>query len=127
MGWEELALRDDSVTEPGSSILMRRARCYARENMGLVELLRALLNVAERAGIEVRLEPLDPEMFSRHRGGICRIEGVRTIFIDSNAPIEEKTSVLLHALGQVDLDAIYMRPELRDRIDSQKTERKTIT
>ncbi|MEO7113687.1 MAG: hypothetical protein ABI183_24830 [Polyangiaceae bacterium] len=84
------------------------------------EVVRELLNVAKRAGIEVRLEPLDPDVFERHRGGICRIEGVRTILVDSEAPITEKISVLLRALGQVELDAIYMRPELRDRIDSQK-------
>jgi hypothetical protein len=84
------------------------------------EVVRELLNVAERAGISVRVEPLDPDLFETRRGGMCRIEGVRTIVVDARAPIEEKISVLLRALGQVELDAIYMRPELRDRINSLK-------
>jgi hypothetical protein len=83
--------------------------------------VRELVNVAERAGIEVRIEPLDPEIFARHRGGLCRIEGVRTIVVDAGAPIDEKLVVLLRALAHVELDAIYIRPELRDRIDSEKS------
>ncbi|MEO8874873.1 MAG: hypothetical protein ABI461_04730 [Polyangiaceae bacterium] len=84
------------------------------------EVLRELLNVALRAGIQVRSEPLDPDLFERSRGGICRIEGVRTIVVDSSAPIEERIAVLLRALATVELDAVYMRPELRERIDRQK-------
>ena len=85
------------------------------------EKFRELLNVAERAGISVRLEPLDPEVFLRHRGGICRIEGVQTILIDSAAPAEEKMAVLLRALGSVELDAIYIRPDLRNCIERAKS------
>lgn len=89
--------------------------------MGPGEVVRELLNVAERAGIEVRLEPLDPEIFARHRGGFCKIDGVRTIVIDAQAPVDEKLSVLLRALAQVELDALYIRPELRDRIERAKS------
>lgn len=88
--------------------------------MGPEVVVRELLNVAERAGIAVRIEPLDPDVFERRRGGICRIEGVRTILVDSAASIEEKISVLLRALAKVELDAVYMLPELRNRIESQK-------
>jgi hypothetical protein len=84
------------------------------------EVVRELMNVAQRAGIEVRVEPLDPEIFARHRGGICRIEGAQTILVDSTASNEEKMAVLLNALGSVELDAIYMRPQLRERIERQK-------
>jgi hypothetical protein len=95
--------------------------------MGLAEQVRELMNVAERAGIEVRVEPLDPEIFVRHRGGICRIDGVRTIVVDAQAPVDEKLVVLLRALASVELDAIYMRPGLRDRIERQKTDKNRST
>lgn len=88
--------------------------------MGPEEVVRELLNVAERVGIAVRLEPLDPDLFERSRGGICRIEGVRTIVVDARASNEEKMVVLLHALGSVELDAVYMRPQLRDRIERHR-------
>jgi hypothetical protein len=85
------------------------------------EVFRELLNVAERAGISVRLEPMDPELFERRHGGLCKIEGVRTILVDSAASLEEQLAVLLRALGQVELDAIYMRPGLRNRIDRARS------
>jgi hypothetical protein len=81
------------------------------------EAVRELVNVAERAGISVRLEPLDPDLFERSHGGICKIEGKRTILIDSTASIDEKIAVLLRALGSVELDAVYMRPLLRQQIE----------
>ena len=84
------------------------------------EVVRELVNVAERIGIEVRVEPLDPEIFTRHRGGICKIEGARTILIDSTASTDEKMAVLLRALGSVELDAVYMRPHLRQQIEQHK-------
>ena len=88
--------------------------------MGPGEVVRELMNVAERAGISVRIEPLDPDLFERRRGGICKIQGTPTIVVDSGASLSEKIEVLLHALSAIELDAIYMRPELRDRIDSLK-------
>jgi hypothetical protein len=84
------------------------------------EVVRELVNVAERAGISVRLEPLDPDFFETRRGGICRIEGARTIVVDSRASIDEKMVVLLRALGSVELDAVYMLPQLRQQIEQHK-------
>jgi hypothetical protein len=85
------------------------------------EVVRELLNVAERAGISVRLEPLDPDFFETRRGGICKIDGAQTILVDSRASSDEKMVVLLRALGSVELDAIYMRPQLREQIERHKS------
>jgi hypothetical protein len=85
------------------------------------DVVRELLNLAERTGIAVRIEPLDPEIFLHHRGGICKIEGAPTILVDSAASIDEKMAVLLRAMGSVELDAVYMRPQLREQIERHKT------
>ncbi len=86
--------------------------------MGPEDLLRALEALADRAGIEVRSEPLDPAVFERRRGGLCKLAGRTTIVVDSGASIHEKTAVFLEALARIDLDAVYMLPSLRERLEA---------
>ena len=81
-------------------------------------LWRQLEDLADRAGIDVRSEPLDPAVFERRRGGLCKIAGRTTIVVDSNASIHEKIAVFLEALARVDLDAVYMLPSLRERLEA---------
>ncbi|HEX7665102.1 MAG TPA: hypothetical protein VF407_11340 [Polyangiaceae bacterium] len=82
--------------------------------------MAALEALADRAGIAVRTEPLDPAVFERSRGGLCKIAGKTTIVVDSKASIHEKIAVFLDSLACVDLDAVYILPSLRARIEAAR-------
>lgn len=79
----------------------------------------ALLDVARRAGVEVRREPFDSGVprEARPRGGLCRIHGVTVILVDTTLTTVERTAVLADALAGVQLDSLSMLPFVRERID----------
>lgn len=88
--------------------------------MGPGDVLRELGRIAERAGVLVRTEALDPELFgpgSGRRGGLCRLDGTFVLLVDERATIDEKIAVFVDAFRALDLDAVYMLPEIRQRIE----------
>lgn len=78
-----------------------------------------MLDVARRAGVEVRREPFDAGVprEARPRGGLCRIHGTTVILVDTTLTIVERAAVLADALAGVQLDSISMPPFVRDRIE----------
>ncbi len=77
------------------------------------ELLDRLKAVAESVGLDVREEKLVGGAGYSVRSGICRVNGKDTVMLDRNLPLSERTDVLATALSKMDLDTVYMEPDLR--------------
>ena len=86
------------------------------EEPQIVDLFEEL---AESLGLQISYEPirLDEELGSRP-GGICLLKGERLIIINPNASMREKIRILSEAVKLFDLDQIYIRPALRELLDS---------
>ncbi len=82
-------------------------------------LLDELARVAERIGLEVRSEPLEPKLEGRDfgRGGLCVVRGRRVILLDSRAPLQDRIAVLARALTSFDVDDLHMTPLVRATIE----------
>ena len=79
----------------------------------------ALLDVAERAGVEVRREPFDPGVFrdANKRGGLCWLRGTAVVLLDQGLNTVERVAVLAEALAALELDGLWMQPAVRERIE----------
>jgi hypothetical protein len=72
-----------------------------------------LLDVAEKLGVEVRLAPVEPP------GGTCRLRGRLVVMVSRDATVVEKTDLLARSLAaQPGLDALFLLPEVRERLES---------
>ena len=78
-----------------------------------------LEELAESLGLQISYEPirLDEELGTRP-GGVCLLKGQRLIIINPNASMREKIRILSEAVKHFDLDQIYIRPVLRQLLDS---------
>ena len=65
------------------------------------EAIRALVEVAARAGVEIRIEPFALALSGK--GGLCRIEGRPVVLVDAKLSVLEQAGVIGVALGEVDL------------------------
>jgi hypothetical protein len=65
------------------------------------EAIRALSEVAARAGVEVRIEPFALALSGK--GGLCRIEGRLVVLVDAKLSVLEQAGVIGEALAEVDL------------------------
>ncbi len=83
-----------------------------------VEVLRELEKLAARLGIDVRFDSLDARVIEK-RGGLCVLRGKSVIVIDSTLPLLDKIGVLSEALAMFDLEAIFVPPVLRARIEGR--------
>ena len=85
--------------------------------------LRALLDLAESLGIEIRRVPvgLAGEGGDRHPGGaLVKLRGREILFLDPDAPVAERIAVAAGALaGRSDLENTYLPPEIRQLIEGQ--------
>ncbi len=85
------------------------------------EILAELEKLANRLGVVVRFEPFDAKLAGR--GGLCRVHGSPFVVIDGDLPILDKIGILSEALAMFDLEAIYLPPILRSRLDKKRTTR----
>jgi hypothetical protein len=80
-------------------------------------LLGQLERLAQELSIPVRYEPITgEEVFTT--GGLCRIKDEYVIIIETRAPAEEKIHALARALKYFDLSQIYLKPALREFLES---------
>jgi hypothetical protein len=80
-------------------------------------LLRQLEELAESLEIEVRYESFKGEgAFSA--GGLCKLKGEYLLIINSKAGVREKAEAIGGALKGFDLSQVYLRPGLREFLDS---------
>jgi hypothetical protein len=82
--------------------------------------LQQLLSVLEDNGVQVRSEPMGGA-----GGGLCNVKGKNIFFLDTQAPTAEAATLCAQAVGRlVDIESIYLRPEIRQYIEAcMETER----
>lgn len=85
------------------------------------EILAELEKLANRLGVVVRFETFDAKLASK--GGLCRLHGANLIVIEGGLPILDKIGVLSEALSTFDLEAIYLPPVLRTRLERNRSPR----
>ena len=71
----------------------------------------ALLAVAHKLGVEVRVERLLVE--GVRAGGLCRLHGRQVVLLDDRASTVERNAAFAEALSLLDVDGIFMPPEAR--------------
>ncbi len=79
--------------------------------MPLSQMLRELLTLAERVGLDVRFDVMGLRASSR--GGMCILHGKRVVVIDRGASLTDQIGVLVAALAQVDMTPMYVPKLLR--------------
>jgi hypothetical protein len=89
------------------------------------EILAELEKLANRLGVVVRFDVFDAKLASK--GGLCRVHGEQLIVIEGGLPILDKIGVLSEALSTFDLEAIYLPPVLRSRLERRTTTTTTTT
>jgi hypothetical protein len=87
--------------------------------MNSQSILQQLLSLLADNGIQVRSEPLGGS-----GGGLCNVKGKKIFFLDTQAPTAESATLCAQAVGRlVDIESIYLRPEIRQYIEtSMETE-----
>jgi len=84
-----------------------------------MRLLAELQSLALRLGIVVRVEPLARGL-AETRGGLCRLRGRPFVLVDDSLSLADRIDVLAAALSTFDLDAFYVSPFVRARIDAAR-------
>jgi hypothetical protein len=81
----------------------------------------ALLRVAARAGVVVRHESFNQTLFQDlpRRGGLCRLRGVLTLFVDPSQSTPDRVATLASGLSCLDLEHVAMPPFVRETIARQ--------
>ena len=83
--------------------------------------LRALLDLAEAAGITLRRAPAGevPAGAAGHPGGaLVRLAGKEILFLDPTASVADRIAVVAAALvGRNEIENTFLAPEIRQRID----------
>ena len=70
--------------------------------------------VAEKLGVQVRFEVLDGP------GGLCSLKGEQVLFVNIDLPPAEQADVMGSALATLDMDRVYVVPEVRDALDGYR-------
>jgi len=74
------------------------------------QILQELEQLAARLNITVRYEEGD------FNGGLCRIKSDQIIIINKKFPVEKRIAVLSRELSTLNLNVIYILPQLRELI-----------
>jgi hypothetical protein len=74
------------------------------------QILQELEQLAARLNITVRYEEGD------FNGGLCRIKSDQVIIINKKFPVEKRIAVLSRELSTLNLNIIYILPQLRELI-----------
>ena len=82
-------------------------------------LLGQFEELADKLEILVRDENINIEE-SSSSGGLCRIEGEYVLILNSKATVKEKNQVMIKALQQFDLSAIYIKPVIRELLEGHE-------
>jgi hypothetical protein len=89
-------------------------------------LLPLLERAAELLGVPVRYAELATEELTG-RGGLCVVHGERLLIIERSLSDREKASLLARGLAQLEVDAIYLPPLVRDAIESTRRETESLS
>ena len=82
--------------------------------MNFDTILEELISLLAAGGVKVRWEPLEES-----RGGLCRIGGASSLFLDTHADPLQSAALCAQTLRRVvDISAIYLRPNVREFIEA---------
>ncbi len=81
-----------------------------------LHLFDELLLVAERLGVEIRIEPFETPATTA--GGLCVLRGEKLVLIDQGAPLPNRILALAGALSELESETVYMAPEARELIEA---------
>jgi hypothetical protein len=84
-------------------------------------LLPLLERAAEHLGIPVRYAEVATDELTG-RGGLCVVRGERRLIIERSLSDREKARLLAHGLAQLEVDAIYLPPAVREAIEEARSE-----
>ena len=88
--------------------------------MNTQRIFEELLTILEANGVRIREEPLGGS-----GGGLCSIKGEWTFFVDTQAPSAVMAEICAEAVSQaVDIEQIYIRPEIREYIEGHSKQEK---
>lgn len=77
-------------------------------------ILEELVMLLESNGVTIRREPL-----AGGAGGLCTVRGKHIFFLDTQASSVEVASAAAEAVAKlIDIESIYLRPEIRQFIES---------
>lgn len=83
--------------------------------MNKQQIIDELIMLLENKGVIIRSEPLGSG------GGLCSVKGKYVFFIDTQAPSAETAVLCAEAvLKTVDIEQVFIKPEIRDFIESCK-------
>jgi len=81
-------------------------------------IMEELLALLEGQGVAIRHEPLGGA-----GGGLCALRGTSVFFVDTEASSAEMAARCAEAVGKlVDIESIYLRPEIRQFIEEYRPE-----
>ena len=81
------------------------------DDEALAEYLELL---AERLGVQVRFEDCDGP------GGLCLLRGEKILFVHHDIEPEDQVLVMGSALCTLDLDSVFIVPEVREFLESMR-------
>ncbi|MBR9978748.1 MAG: hypothetical protein KFH87_11745 [Bacteroidetes bacterium] len=77
-------------------------------------LLEQLRETCEQLGYNIRYEKGDFD------GGHCILKEQRLLIVNKKFTIERKISTVARALGELGVDAIFVRPAIRELIEAER-------
>jgi len=77
------------------------------------EIVEHLTELCGKLGLAVRFESMASS------GGLCNLRGAKTLFVGTACSRAEQTVTFCEALIDMDLDEVYILPEIREIIESQ--------
>jgi sugar phosphate isomerase/epimerase len=81
-------------------------------------ILEELLALLESNGVTIRYEPLGGS-----GGGLCAVKGEQFFFVDTQAAAAEMVAICADAVTKVvDIEKIYIRPEVRQFIEKHRNQ-----
>ena len=87
--------------------------------MNTQRILEELLALLEAGGVAIRNEPL-----AGSGGGLCTVKGRKIFFLDTQAASAESAAVCADAVSKVvDIEKIYIRPEIRQFIENNQRQK----
>lgn len=93
--------------------MRRRTKTKPDETMSEPMLLQELEALAKRLGVAVRYGSLEGS------GGLCRYGGATHLILSQSLSLSERIEAFLSALRQLDLDAVFVVPKIREMIEEE--------
>ena len=77
------------------------------------KIFQDLIDISGFLGVKIIQEKGD------FKGGYCLLEQEKIIVINKLKPVEQRIKALAHAFSQWDISEIYMKPAVREIIESE--------